>query len=100
MNGNIQSVSAQEARQLIGVEALFETGPLTNGSMTLLTVTEDIAGFPTITINGETLMPADVIIVGRVIKASPSLNVRYGGSGEDGLGFSDRDTISVRYNRR
>ena len=97
LSAEIQGLSPEEARDMIGVDDIVEYGSLLYGVMTLIVLQNPVAGIPLVSINGETLTTRDLAIAGRVISATPALNTRYGGSGADGKGFSETDNITVRY---
>lgn len=98
--GDIKGLSVAEVQQNAELRKVVDNGTATNASMTLLTLSQTPAE-PTkvrITFNGLVLKyTTDFTISGTTVTAANALNIAYGGSAGDGLGFENDDEIEAVY---
>ena len=75
-----------------------DSGHLTASSMVLCILNHEPAGLVQVCINGLVLDPAtDYTVDGQTVTATAALNVSYGGTGTDGLGFASTDVFTATY---
>ena len=98
---DVQNVSLQDIGNKINPGFVADSGTATNGSMTLLQLSQDPSDKTVvqISINGIDLnYNADFTIDNsRNVIATQSLNEAYGGTGTDGSGFEDTDLVYAYY---
>lgn len=98
--GGITSLSSANIRAIATVRPVTDVGTATNGSMTLLTLTQTPAATSGVAVfyRGVLLEPTtDYTISGTTVTATSALNVEYGGTGTDGQGFTTGDKVIAFY---
>lgn len=98
--GNVTALTGSQLRSIAQVREVVDTGTLTSGSMTLITLSQTPRSATEIRvyINGILLRETtDYTVSGTTVTATSALNVSYGGTGTDGLGFENDDRVDVVY---
>lgn len=102
VGGGVAPLTADDLRTFISVDSTSDVAQAVSGSMTLIALSktpaqpEDI----TVTFNGLVLDQGEAWTYDAATKsiiATAALNVAYGGTGTDGLGFAATDTLKAVY---
>lgn len=97
---NIQTLDDSDARELSKTRGVIDTGLATNGSMTLMTLSQTprTAADVQLFFNGEKLeYTTHFTVSSTTVTATNTLNEAYGGSTNDGLGFENTDRLQAFY---
>lgn len=100
LDSNMVSISNATLRELTNTRQQTDTGNALSGSMTLMALSQTPLSASRVNIyyNGLRLTHnVDYTISGTTVTATNALNISYGGSGSDGLGFINSDTIDAEY---
>lgn len=98
--GNIAALSGDDLQVAAAVRVVKDTGDLVSASMTLgtLSQTPHATAEVNVSINGLLLeLTTDYTISGTTVTATNALNVSYGGTAADGLGFEASDRFQAVY---
>ncbi len=98
--GDVSALTSTQVREVAQVREVVDTGTLTSGSMTLATLTQTPRDATALRfyINGILLEPTtDYTVSGQTVTATNALNVAYGGTTNDGLGFENDDVFQAVY---
>jgi len=98
--GDIVAFTQADIREVAQVRQVTDNGTLTNGSMILGTLTQTPLAVADVVIfiNGEKIKQTDdYTISGVTVTATNNLNIAYGGSAADGLGFENDDEFEAIY---
>ena len=99
-SGNIVSLAKVDIREITGLRPKTDIVNCVNGNMKLITLsqTPDDTAEVIVFFNGNALrLNVDYLISGLDITATNSLNVAFGGTGNDGLGFAATDWVMAKY---
>jgi len=99
-SGNIVALSKGDLRELLGLRPVVDVANCVAGNMQLISLsqTPDDATKVQVYFNGVMLRyGTHFSISGQTVTATNTLNALYGGTGADGLGFSNSDLIIAVY---